>query len=89
MPKEIPSKEKLAEFKKMTGEMTTARLDIFSANVTRYAEVLGAYRTALQKSGFSAEESMQIILRAAEQPSRGPMFGGRRAATGAAVVGHR
>ena len=78
MPREAPSKQKLDEFKKMMNEMTTARLDIFSANVTRYAEILGAYRAALQKSGFSAEESMQIVLRAVEQPSRGPMFGGRR-----------
>jgi hypothetical protein len=78
MPRRIPSDEKLAEFKKTMGEMTAARLEVFAANVTKYAEVLGAYRAALEKSGFSAEESMQIVLKAAEQPGRRPVFVGGR-----------
>jgi hypothetical protein len=56
--------------------MTTVGLDILSANATKYAEALGAFRVALQKSGFSTEESMQIILKVAEQQGRRPIFMG-------------
>ena len=55
--------------------MATARLDIFSANAPKYAEALGALRAALKKSGFSDDESMQIVLKVVEQPRR-PMFWG-------------
>jgi hypothetical protein len=79
MPRKIPSEEERAQFRKTMNEMITARLDMFAANASRYAEVLGAFREALQKSGFSPEESMQIILKVAEQPGRRPMFmGGHR-----------
>jgi hypothetical protein len=48
MPKKIPSKDEMAEFKKAMSEMTAWRLDILSANATKYAEALGAFRAALQ-----------------------------------------
>jgi hypothetical protein len=73
MPK-VPSEERFAEMRKMMDEMETARLEMFGANATKYAEALGAFRAALQKSGFSAEESMQIVLKVLEQPGRGRMF---------------
>ncbi len=75
MYRRMPSEEEMAEFKKVMIGMTSARLDVFAANAAKVAEVLGTYRTALQKSGFSAEESMQIVLKAAEQQSRRPMPG--------------
>jgi len=75
MPRKAPSDEKLAEFGKVVSEMATARLDIFRANAEKYAEALGAFRAALKKSGFSDDESMQIVLKAVEQPRR-PMFWG-------------
>lgn len=59
-------------------EMIAARIDMFAASSAKYAEALGTFRAALQKSGFSADESMQIILKVAEQPGRRPMFGGWR-----------
>ena len=55
-------------------EMIAARLDMFAANADKYAEVLGAFRKALEKSGFSAEKSMQIVLKFAEQTGRQPMY---------------
>lgn len=76
MPRKIPSKEDFVEFRKTMNEMATARLDFFGANVAKYAEVLGAFRAALKKSGFSEEESMQIVLKVIEQPGRRPMFAG-------------
>ena len=76
MPRELPSDEKLAEFGKAMGEMATARLDIFSANATKYAEILGAFRAALKKSGFSDDESMQVVLKVVEQPWRPSFWGG-------------
>jgi len=75
MPRKEPSDEKLAEFGKVISEMATARLDIFRANAEKYAEALGAFRAALKKSGFSDDESMQIVLKVVEQPRR-PMFWG-------------
>ena len=72
----VPSEEERAEFRKRMNEMIAARMEMFAANAGRYAEVLGAFRAALQKSGFSAEESMQIVLKVAEQPGRRPMFAG-------------
>lgn len=77
MPRKIPSKEQLAEFTKTMNEMTTARLEMFGANAAKYAEVLGSFRAALEKSGFSSEESMQIILKVAEQPDRRPILAGQ------------
>jgi hypothetical protein len=76
MKREFPSEEERAEFRKRMNEMIVWRMNMFEANAARYAEVLGAFRAALQKSGFSAEESMQIILKVAEQPGRRPMFAG-------------
>ena len=78
MPRKVPSKDKLEEFRKTMDEMEAARLERFGANAPKYAEVLGAFRAALQKSGFSADESMQIVLKVLEQPGRRPMFWGRR-----------
>jgi len=78
MPRNAPSKAKLEEFRKMMDEMEAARLARFGANAPKYAEVLGTFRAALQKSGFSAEESMQIVLKVLEQPSRRRMFWGGR-----------
>jgi hypothetical protein len=74
MPREPLHEEKLADLRKVMNEMTTARLDLFAANAPKYAEALGAFRAALEKSGFSKEESMQIVLKAMEQPGRRPMF---------------
>ena len=68
------TEEDRAEFRKRMSEMTAFRLEMFAANVDKTAEVLGAYRKALERSGFSAEESMQIILKSVEQTSRRPMF---------------
>lgn len=78
MPRKAPSAEKLAELKRMMNEMETARLETFDANAAKYAEVLGAFRAALQKSGFSAEESMQVVIKVLEQPSRRHVFHGGR-----------
>ncbi|HYB76094.1 MAG TPA: hypothetical protein VEC08_03950 [Nitrososphaerales archaeon] len=75
MPKKTPSDERPAEFGKFMSEMATARLDVFRTNATKYAEVLGAFRAALKNSGFSDDESMQIVLKVIEQPRR-PMFRG-------------
>jgi len=75
MPRKVPSDEKLAEFGKVVSEMAAARLDIFRANAEKYAEALGAFRAALKKSGFSDDESMQVVLKVVEQPRR-PMFWG-------------
>ena len=72
----IPSEQERAEFRKRMNEMIAARMEMFATNAGRYAEVLGEFRAALQKSGFSAEESMQIVLKVAEQPGRRPTFAG-------------
>jgi hypothetical protein len=57
-------------------DMTKARLEMFADNAVRYAEVLGAFRAALEKSGFDKGEAMQIVLKVAEQSGRRPMFVG-------------
>ena len=75
VPKKVPSDEEPAEFGKFMSEMATARLDLFRANAAKYAGALGAFRAALKKSGFSDDESMQIVLKVVEQPRR-PMFWG-------------
>jgi hypothetical protein len=74
VPRKKPTNEERAEFMKRMTEMNAARLDMFAASADKYAEVLGAFRKALEKSGFSAEESMQIVLKYAEQTGRRPMF---------------
>jgi hypothetical protein len=74
--KKEPSKEDSGEFREAMNEMVAAGLDTFAANAAKYAEALGAFRAALEKSGFSPEESMQIVLKVAEQPGRRPMFAG-------------
>lgn len=76
MPRATPSKDKYAEFRKMMDEAESARLERFAANAPKYAEALGTFRAALQKSGFSAEESMQVVLKVLEQPPRRRMFWG-------------
>lgn len=76
MPRDIPPKERIAEFKDFMNRMTAMRLDVLSANATKYAETLGAVRAALVKSGFSAEESMQLVLQLAE-PRRPMHWRGR------------
>ena len=58
-------------------EMMTARLEMFAANAPKYAKALGTFRDALVKSGFSAEESMQIVLKVVELPGGRPGFPGR------------
>lgn len=78
MPKKVPTDEDRAEFRKRMEQMIEARIDMFSEVSGKYAEALGAFRASLQKSGFSADESMQIILKVAEMPGRRPMFGGWR-----------
>lgn len=78
MVRKIPSKEELAEFREAMNEMATVSLDILSANATKYAEALGTFRSALEKAGFSAEESMQIILKITEPQGRRPIFAGGR-----------
>ena len=74
-PKKAPSEEEFAEFRKVMGEMERTRLEIFGTNAAKYAEVLGTFRAALKESGFSDDESMQIVLKVVEQPRR-PMFWG-------------
>jgi hypothetical protein len=76
MPRTIPSKERLAEFREFMNGMMAVRLDVLSANATKYAQTLGAIRAALVKAGFSSEESMQIVLKIAEQRGERPMHGG-------------
>ncbi len=57
-------------------DMVKARLEMFAVNAARYAEVLGEFRAALEKSGFEKAEAMQIVLKVAEQPGPRPMFAG-------------
>ncbi|HUI01458.1 MAG TPA: hypothetical protein VLX56_07495 [Nitrososphaerales archaeon] len=72
----MPTDQERAEFRKRVEEMMEARIDMFAEMSGKYAEALGAFRAALQKSGFSADESMQIVLKVAEGPGRRPMFAG-------------
>jgi hypothetical protein len=78
MNREPPSDEDRAQFRKFINEMISARLEMFEENAPKFAEALGTFRAALQKNGFSPEESMQIILKVAELPGMGgrPFFGG-------------
>lgn len=76
MPRKTPSEEKRTEFRKRINDIMAARMEMLKANAPRYADVLGTFRASLIESGFSAEESMQIVLKVAEQPSRRPMFAG-------------
>lgn len=71
----MPTDEERAEFRKRMNEMIAARLDMFAANAPKYADALGTFRRALERSGFSAEESMQIVLKVAEQRGPRPFFG--------------
>jgi hypothetical protein len=75
MPRKLPTEKERAEFRKLMGEMATARIEMFGATAPKYANVLGEFKAALKKSGFSDEESMQIILRMLELPGRRPMMG--------------
>lgn len=74
MPKKNYSDEEIAEFKEKMKEMTKIRLEMFQENAVKYAQGLGAFRAALKKSGFSDEESMQIILKLSERPPVRPFF---------------
>ena len=73
-----PTEEERAQFRAMINEMVKARIELFAANAPQYAQALGTFRAELQKSGFSPEESMQIVLKMAEQPGRRGFWGGRR-----------
>jgi len=77
MPRKVPPKAKLEEFKEFMNGMMAMRLDVLGANATKYAEVLGAFRAALEKAGFSSEEAMQIVLKVADQQGRRPMHRGQ------------
>ena len=72
---EGPTEEERAHFRKMMNEMTRGRIEMFASNSAKMAEALGAFRASLIQSGFSAEESMQIILRIADTGMGRPMFG--------------
>jgi len=78
MPKKerVPTEEDRAEFRKRMNQMIVARIGMFAANAPKYADALGAFRAALLNSGFSAEESMQIVLKVIEQRGGRPMFAG-------------
>jgi hypothetical protein len=76
MPRRVPTEKQREEFMKMMNEMMAARFQMLADNATKYAEALGAVRAALVKSGFSREESMQIVLMVAQRQGRGPMFMG-------------
>jgi hypothetical protein len=65
MSRRMPSKEELDEWRRVRIQMAAVGLDVVSAHATKYAEALGALGDALQKSGFSKEESVQIILKVA------------------------
>lgn len=76
MPKKTPTNEDRAQFRKFMNEAMKARLEMFADNSPRYAEALGDFRAALEKSGFDRAEAMQIVLKVAEQQSLRPMFMG-------------
>lgn len=59
-------------------EMITARNEMFAAHAPELARALGTFRDELKKSGFSDEESMQIVLKVAEQQRWRGFWGGRR-----------
>ena len=76
MPRKMPTDEERAQFRKAFAEMVSARIDMFKANSSKYADALATFRTTLEKSGFSKEESMQIILKVLEQQRGRPFFHG-------------
>ena len=78
MERKTPTDEEKAQFRAMVREMAKARIALFSETAPEFARALGTFRAELQKSGFSAEESMQIILKVAEQPRMRGFWGGRR-----------
>ena len=78
MSRKSPTDDERAQFRKAMNDMIKARLEMFADNGPRYAEVLGEFRAALEKSGFTKDEAMQIVLKVAEQPGRRPMFAGGR-----------
>lgn len=72
----MPTDEEKAQFRAMMNDMIKARIEMFATIAPDYARALGLFRAELRKSGFSPEESMQIVLKAAEQ--QGPRgFWGR------------
>ena len=75
MPRKLPTDSERAEFRRLMAEMANARIDMFGATAPKYAKVLGDFRAALLKSGFSDEESMQVVLKILELPGRRPMMG--------------
>jgi len=52
-------------------------MDMQTSLAPKYAQFFATFRKELEKAGFSAEDSMQIVLKVAEQ-QRGPQpfFGG-------------
>ena len=75
MPKKVTDEDR-AQFRKAMNEAMKARLEMFADVAPRYAEVLGEFRAALEKSGFDRDEAMQIVLKVAEQRGPRPMFMG-------------
>lgn len=71
-----PTDEERTQFRKMMAEMASARIDMFKSNAPKYADALGTFRASLEKSGFSAEEAMQIVLKVVELPRGRPFFPG-------------
>ncbi len=73
-----PTDEERAQFRKMMADMASARIDMFKSNAPKYADALGTFRASLEKSGFSEEEAMQIVLKVVEFPRGRPFFRGGR-----------
>jgi hypothetical protein len=74
LPRKLQAEERIAKIRRFMSEMQTARIELFASNAPKYAEALGAFRSALRKSGFSDEESTQIVLKAMERRGRRPMW---------------
>ncbi len=77
MERKMPTEEEKARFRNMMNEMIKARIEMFATAAPDYARALGTFRAELQKSGFSPEESMQIVLKVADQQGPRGFWGGR------------
>lgn len=87
MERKLPTDEEKAQFRAMMNEMFKARIEMFMTMAPDYAHALGTFRAELLKSGFSPEESMQIVLKVADQ--QGPRgFWGSRHLGGRKEEGH-
>lgn len=78
MESKMPTEEERAQFRAMLDRMISARIEMFATHAPEFARALGTFRAELQKSGFSAEESMQVVLKVADQQRWGGFRGGRR-----------